>query len=176
MERVLYNIHSQLCVSALQKTSSKTRRRLEHAVLLAGVCGFSVLFVSHVSFVYIDKMCDRYRMVVWNRYRISISKPMLFMCCCWTSRKKVTRPRSRMSRVCPTQHPSTTPFPKREAFYSYQLRHYRNTIYRHSLWVFPRRIHSVLGNHFCNASSSALWAPDTVVVNWLSVLGVRLIL
>ena len=52
MERVLYNIHSQLCGAALRRTSSKSRRWLEYAVLLAGVCGFSILFVSHVSFVY----------------------------------------------------------------------------------------------------------------------------
>ena len=52
MERVLYNIHSQVCGAALRRTSSKTRRLLEFSVLLAGVCGFSVLFVSHVSFVY----------------------------------------------------------------------------------------------------------------------------
>ena len=52
MERVLYNIHSQLCGAALRRTSSKSRRLLEYSVLLAGVCGFSILFVSHVSFVY----------------------------------------------------------------------------------------------------------------------------
>mmetsp|Transcript_8475 Transcript_8475/g.14034 ORF Transcript_8475/g.14034 Transcript_8475/m.14034 type:complete len:610 (+) Transcript_8475:20-1849(+) len=55
MERVLYNIHSQVCGAALRRTSGKTRRLLEYVVLLGGVCGFSVLFVSHVSFVYRDQ-------------------------------------------------------------------------------------------------------------------------
>lgn len=52
MERVLYNIHSQVCGTVLRQTTSKTRRLLEFTVLFAAVCGFSVLFVSHVSFVY----------------------------------------------------------------------------------------------------------------------------
>jgi Tumour-associated protein len=52
MERALFNIHSQLCNEALRRTSVRTRRRIEYAILFAGVCAFSIVFLSHVTFVF----------------------------------------------------------------------------------------------------------------------------
>lgn len=52
MERVLFNIHSQVCNIALQRTSSRVRSLAEHTLLLVAVCGFGVLIVSHLSFVH----------------------------------------------------------------------------------------------------------------------------
>lgn len=52
MERVLYNLHSQVCSIALRRTSSKTRSVAEHTLLVVALCGFGVLIVSHLSFVH----------------------------------------------------------------------------------------------------------------------------
>jgi len=52
MERVLYNLHSNVCSIALRRTSSKTRSLAEHSLLLVALCGFGVLCVSHISFVH----------------------------------------------------------------------------------------------------------------------------
>ena len=52
MERVLYNLHSNVCSIALRRTTSKTRSLAEHTLLLVALCGFGVLIVSHLSFVH----------------------------------------------------------------------------------------------------------------------------
>lgn len=52
MERVFYNFHSQLCGTVLRRSTSRSRRLLEYTVLLGGIFGFSVLLISHVSFVH----------------------------------------------------------------------------------------------------------------------------
>jgi hypothetical protein len=52
MERVLYNLHYQLCSAALRRTSRRTRTAVEHGVLVLSVCCFGVLLIVHWSFVY----------------------------------------------------------------------------------------------------------------------------
>jgi hypothetical protein len=52
MERVLYNLHSNVCSIGLRRTSSKTRSAAEHCLLLVALCGFGVLIISHLSFVH----------------------------------------------------------------------------------------------------------------------------
>lgn len=52
MERVLFNLHSKVSSFVLRNTSTRTRSLLEHGVLLVAVCGFGVLILSHLSFVY----------------------------------------------------------------------------------------------------------------------------
>lgn len=52
MERVLYNLHHQVCSYALRKTSSQGRNLAEKLVLILAVCGFGALLLAHLSFVY----------------------------------------------------------------------------------------------------------------------------
>lgn len=52
MERVTYNLHSNVCSIVLRRTSSKARSLAEHSLLLIALCGFGVLIVSHISFVH----------------------------------------------------------------------------------------------------------------------------
>ena len=55
MERVFYNLHHQLCTSALRKTTGRTRSLAEHLLLILAVCGFGALLLMHLSFVYRGK-------------------------------------------------------------------------------------------------------------------------
>jgi hypothetical protein len=52
MERVLYNLHYQICTFVLHRTTSRFRLLVEHAVLVLAVCGFGALLLVHVSFVF----------------------------------------------------------------------------------------------------------------------------
>jgi hypothetical protein len=52
MERVLYNLHHQICSFALRRTSSRTRSLAEHSLLVLALCGFGALLLAHVAFVY----------------------------------------------------------------------------------------------------------------------------
>jgi hypothetical protein len=52
MERVLYNLHAQLCHAALQRTTIRQRNTAERCCLIVAVCCFSALCLTHLSFVY----------------------------------------------------------------------------------------------------------------------------
>lgn len=52
MERVLYNLHSNVCSIGLRRTNSKARSLAEHSLLVIALCGFGVLVISHISFVH----------------------------------------------------------------------------------------------------------------------------
>jgi len=52
MERVLYNLHHQVCTVALRRTSSRARSLAEHSLLLLALSGFGALLLAHLSFVY----------------------------------------------------------------------------------------------------------------------------
>src|SRR6056300_72885 len=52
MERVLFNLHHQMCTAALAKTTSKSRNLVERTILILSVCTFGVLLLTHLSFVY----------------------------------------------------------------------------------------------------------------------------
>jgi hypothetical protein len=52
MERVLYNLHHQVCSFALRRTSSRVRSLAENSLLILALCGFGALLLAHLSFVY----------------------------------------------------------------------------------------------------------------------------
>jgi hypothetical protein len=52
MERVLYNLHHQVCSFALRRTSSRVRSLTENSLLILALCGFGALLLAHLSFVY----------------------------------------------------------------------------------------------------------------------------
>ncbi|GKY93646.1 hypothetical protein MPSEU_000332000 [Mayamaea pseudoterrestris] len=52
MERVLFNLHHQLCTQTLRKLSARTRSILEHVLLVLAVCCFGMLLLAHLSFVH----------------------------------------------------------------------------------------------------------------------------
>lgn len=52
MERVLYNVHARITTLILRKTSARFRSCLEQLILVLTLCGFAVLFISHVTFLY----------------------------------------------------------------------------------------------------------------------------
>jgi hypothetical protein len=52
MERVLYNLHHQVCSFALRRTSSRVRSLAENSLLVLALCGFGALLLAHLSFVY----------------------------------------------------------------------------------------------------------------------------
>lgn len=52
MERVLFNLHRQMCTSAMRRTSNRSRSFGEYCLLVLAVCGFGVLLLMHISFVY----------------------------------------------------------------------------------------------------------------------------
>jgi Tumour-associated protein len=170
MERVLYNIHSQLCVSALQKTSSKTRRRLEHAVLLAGVCGFSVLFVTHVSFVYrqgvrsipnsclesipnFDKQADVIHVLLLEEQEESYATTLTKESC--------------LSNATSIYYS----FSKTRGFLLLPI----ETLQKHNISTqlvgVSKTNTQCFGEPFLQRIVFGVVGPDTVVVNWLSVLG-----
>ena len=52
MERFLYNVHARVSTWVLRKTSSRVRSLLEQVILVLTLCGFALLFISHIAFVY----------------------------------------------------------------------------------------------------------------------------
>jgi Tumour-associated protein len=48
----MYNIHARMSTFILRRTSSRFRSCLEQLILVFTLCGFALLFISHVSFVY----------------------------------------------------------------------------------------------------------------------------
>jgi len=51
MERVLYNLHHKCCIFALQNTSHRSRRLVEHSILILAVCCFGALLLAHLTFI-----------------------------------------------------------------------------------------------------------------------------
>ena len=51
MERVLYNLHHKCCIFALQNTSHRSRRLVEHSILIFAVCCFGALLLAHLTFI-----------------------------------------------------------------------------------------------------------------------------
>jgi hypothetical protein len=52
MERFLYNVHARVSTLVLRKTSSRVRSLVEQVILVLTLCGFALLFISHIAFVY----------------------------------------------------------------------------------------------------------------------------
>ena len=50
MERVLYNLHAQLCSNVLRLSSHSSRALLEHVVLVSAVCAFAGLWMVHLAY------------------------------------------------------------------------------------------------------------------------------
>lgn len=51
MERVLFHLHSRICNFSLVWTSTRTRKLVEHVLLVAAICCFGALILLHRSFV-----------------------------------------------------------------------------------------------------------------------------
>ncbi|KAG7340645.1 membralin family protein [Nitzschia inconspicua] len=51
MERVLFHLHSRVCDFSLVNTSTRTRKLVEHVLLVAAICCFGALILLHRTFV-----------------------------------------------------------------------------------------------------------------------------
>lgn len=52
MERVLFNLHHRVCRFWMRRTSSQTRRLIEHLLLLSAILCFGLLVLLHKTFVF----------------------------------------------------------------------------------------------------------------------------